>query len=137
MIRRPPRSTLFPYPTLFPSFRFRADHREDGQGPGARAQPGETLRSVRQADVLPHLRARFIRPEQGVRDMRRGPGWAAGSRRRGDGGPLVPVRRRGGELMGGDTPERWGGDNPQLSTRYRNVPPWNVPGGNISVPASR
>src|SRR3970040_1140060 len=60
--------------------------------------------------------------------MRRGPGRAAGSRRRVDGGPLVPVRRRGGELMGGDTPERWGGDNPQLSTRYRNVPPWNVPG---------
>src|SRR3970282_2659710 len=30
--------------------------------------------------------------------------------------------------MGGAPPERWGGDNPQLSTRYRNVPPWNVPG---------
>src|SRR3970040_1443347 len=38
-------------------------------------------------------------------------------------------RRCGGFLgLGGDTPERWGGDNPQLSTRYRNVPPWNVPG---------
>src|SRR3970282_2292778 len=30
--------------------------------------------------------------------------------------------------MGGAPPERWGGDNPQLSTRYRNVRPGNVPG---------
>jgi hypothetical protein len=63
--------------------------------------PGETLRRVRTADVLPHLRARFVRPEQGMRDMCRGRGRSDSPFRRGNGGPLFPVRRRGGELMGG------------------------------------
>src|SRR5260370_42260459 len=42
MIRRPPRSTLFPYTTLFRSLRpgrHRHDHAEPARGP-QRAQPG-------------------------------------------------------------------------------------------------
>src|SRR3712207_7781269 len=37
MIRRPPRSTLFPYTTLFRSHRRRADERRAGGRAGARA----------------------------------------------------------------------------------------------------
>src|SRR2546421_12942147 len=36
MIRRPPRSTLFPYTTLFRSLRHRAQHRAVGAGGGCR-----------------------------------------------------------------------------------------------------
>src|SRR3712207_8430407 len=47
MIRRPPRSTLFPYTTLFRSTLQRVGHRR-GEGGGARLR-----------DRAPHLRARF------------------------------------------------------------------------------
>src|SRR2546421_8132300 len=38
MIRRPPRSTLFPYTTLFRSLRHRAQHRAVGAGGGCRSR---------------------------------------------------------------------------------------------------
>src|SRR2546421_11982665 len=38
MIRRPPRSTLFPYTTLFRSLRHRAQHRAVGAGGGCRGR---------------------------------------------------------------------------------------------------
>src|SRR5438093_13500304 len=40
MIRRPPRSTLFPYTTLFRSGRGRRGGRDEGRGGGARARDG-------------------------------------------------------------------------------------------------
>src|SRR3712207_8692585 len=45
MIRRPPRSTLFPYTTLFRSDG--AERREEGDGPGERPEPGAGLRHRR------------------------------------------------------------------------------------------
>src|SRR5256885_8321668 len=42
MIRRPPRSTLFPYTTLFRSRRRAAQHQRDGTGAGALHQPGRS-----------------------------------------------------------------------------------------------
>src|SRR2546430_10479871 len=56
MIRRPPRSTLFPYTTLFRSPVAR-------QGPAPVAQPVADLRWLRAAAVLPALRARLLRPD--------------------------------------------------------------------------
>src|SRR5258708_12762513 len=48
MIRRPPRSTLFPYTTLFRSFRRRAwSHRQDGfQMTASSLPPVATMRSA-------------------------------------------------------------------------------------------
>src|SRR5687768_18169733 len=43
MIRRPPRSTLFPYTTLFRSEVLRVDRRERGSG-RARRRPGDRRR---------------------------------------------------------------------------------------------
>src|SRR5258706_6541646 len=40
MIRRPPRSTLFPYTTLFRSPRHSQQHRQDAHVPGAQAACG-------------------------------------------------------------------------------------------------
>src|SRR3712207_7221329 len=45
MIRRPPRSTLFPYTTLFRSARHRSDPRRTGRGSGARAWRADTARA--------------------------------------------------------------------------------------------
>src|SRR3712207_7677407 len=49
MIRRPPRSTLFPYTTLFRSHRVRR-HRRRRRGPGA-GLPGEAGRPARPAGL--------------------------------------------------------------------------------------
>src|SRR2546427_9342541 len=50
MIRRPPRSTLFPYTTLFRSLRLRVLHRDDG--------PQILHRHVRLAEEIGHARGR-------------------------------------------------------------------------------
>src|SRR5438067_1672467 len=64
MIRRPPRSTLFPYTTLFRS-RHRLDRpHEPGISPESRARPGQ--QPDRDADPMGHRRRREPR--------RRGPG---------------------------------------------------------------
>src|SRR3712207_7077259 len=44
MIRRPPRSTLFPYTTLFRSPRRGPDHRAGDAAGGPHAEPGEARR---------------------------------------------------------------------------------------------
>src|SRR3712207_9052347 len=44
MIRRPPRSTLFPYTTLFRSDRQRQEERQHGVGPGRPRVPAPSLR---------------------------------------------------------------------------------------------
>src|SRR2546430_13625038 len=49
MIRRPPRSTLFPYTTLFRSLSGRLDHRGD-QCATSDAQPGRDARGADGAD---------------------------------------------------------------------------------------
>src|SRR5438874_7933658 len=58
MLRRPPRSTLFPYTTLFRSRGGRADPGEepDAPGQGAAAQPEEPRPVVPQAVVRPDRR---------------------------------------------------------------------------------
>src|SRR3989304_7028821 len=59
MIRRPPRSTLFPYTTLFRSLR--PLPRQDGHAPGA--QPGAHLRSEEHTSELQsrlHLVCRLL-----------------------------------------------------------------------------
>src|SRR3712207_7765943 len=58
MIRRPPRSTLFPYTTLFRSALLGADLGLD------RAAPGERPRSAR---PLPHARGRRARDRKSTR----------------------------------------------------------------------
>src|SRR3712207_7943436 len=47
MIRRPPRSTLFPYTTLFRSPGKRAEQREAGEGPPPRHLPVQAQREQR------------------------------------------------------------------------------------------
>src|SRR3712207_5375773 len=90
MIRRPPRSTLFPYTTLFRSVRLgvrRADHQ---------ALPGPPLRRpVRRRDGTGAARA-------AARLRRRVPGRAAAGRRRGLPVLLDPALRHG--LHGGLRP---------------------------------
>src|SRR3712207_8646249 len=63
MIRRPPRSTLFPYTTLFRSGIDRGGDRRTGRGVGggARAAPG-----------LSRPSARGLRPARNPADPRRG-----------------------------------------------------------------
>src|SRR2546429_6563196 len=53
MIRRPPRSTLFPYTTLFRSRRQRHEH--------GRASPRREVRPVRNPDPVLHLLAEGAR----------------------------------------------------------------------------
>src|SRR2546422_2249055 len=69
MIRRPPRSTLFPYTTLFRSRRFRrgcdrSDRSAEGCGAvGSRANPAETVRSEEHTSELQsrlHLVCRLL-----------------------------------------------------------------------------
>src|SRR3712207_6996761 len=52
MIRRPPRSTLFPYTTLFRSDRFADRHVGTVRGETVRSDPGDSARDggVRRAD---------------------------------------------------------------------------------------
>src|SRR6478736_5909638 len=52
MIRRPPRSTLFPYPTLFRSTRRRTRRRGPGPNPRARARAGPACRSEEHTSEL-------------------------------------------------------------------------------------
>src|SRR3712207_8842229 len=54
MIRRPPRSTLFPYTTLFRSARAPEPPRPHGRG---RVRPPHRLRQRRQPPPRPHRRA--------------------------------------------------------------------------------
>src|SRR3712207_8199057 len=65
MIRRPPRSTLFPYTTLF---RSRPRHRRSRGPPGRAAGPGRA-----RARVQPRPR-RAARDRPGRADLRRRPG---------------------------------------------------------------
>src|SRR5436853_2761891 len=46
MIRRPPRSTLFPYTTLFRSCEIESHELDDGLQPGQRSADAETGKSV-------------------------------------------------------------------------------------------
>src|SRR3712207_7741536 len=55
MIRRPPRSTLFPYTTLFRSDRGRARVRAGGRGAGPRRGAGDPGRVVRAVVGRAHL----------------------------------------------------------------------------------
>src|SRR3712207_8107088 len=55
MIRRPPRSTLFPYPTLF-----RSPRRGRGEAARARADAQQVARGLRDAELLPRLPAHAI-----------------------------------------------------------------------------
>src|SRR5436189_1195909 len=51
MIRRPPRSTLFPYTTLFRSISFHGQAvSEDGRSGGVRLRPSGTDRGLRRLD---------------------------------------------------------------------------------------
>src|SRR3712207_6797651 len=65
MIRRPPRSTLFPYTTLFRSPQARVDHvQPPGDLPRAAGLPRQEggLRRVRPGPVVPVVRHRPDRP---------------------------------------------------------------------------
>src|SRR3712207_7705354 len=56
MIRRPPRSTLFPYTTLFRSLRLRREDREPPLGEGGRDVPVHGARGLAAARVRRLLR---------------------------------------------------------------------------------
>src|SRR2546430_17210483 len=113
MIRRPPRSTLFPYTTLFRSFR-RAGELVGGRGvlPGAeRADPAGELAlrvlvgEVRQLEV--RVRVDEARDEAGVRKRE-----LTGPRRRGnegmraDGGDGATVVNENGAVLDGRRRDR-------------------------------
>src|SRR2546430_16248961 len=88
MIRRPPRSTLFPYTTLFRSRRARAgDRRGRPQGPGR-------LRRPQREDA--GLRRSRVRALRAARGQRRGGGGGRG------GGFLHPRRGTTGPPARGD-----------------------------------
>src|SRR5215213_12028686 len=64
MIRRPPRSTLFPYTTLFRPRRPARAHRERHAPDLPAAHPGRRRDAgAVDADHPPHLRARRLRPQ--------------------------------------------------------------------------
>src|SRR3712207_7927814 len=56
MIRRPPRSTLFPYTTLFRSLGMRQEHVHTVLEPDARGHPRRARRRVRHARRAGHQR---------------------------------------------------------------------------------
>src|SRR2546427_1361944 len=67
MIRRPPRSTLFPYTTLFRSLQVRGERpRRERVGPGARALEAGCGRIVRDL-VIPEARDRGVRDRKSTR----------------------------------------------------------------------
>src|SRR3712207_8182376 len=73
MIRRPPRSTLFPYTTLFRSLRVRpAHHRDDDVAADRAAElPVETLDRLRHGTVVAGTGGRGRRPwGRGGRDRK-------------------------------------------------------------------
>src|SRR5437773_6830605 len=51
MLRRPPRSTLFPYTTLFRSSDGRWRHQDDGDGGGVRRLEGRAVDDLRRRAV--------------------------------------------------------------------------------------
>src|SRR3712207_9453662 len=66
MIRRPPRSTLFPYTTLFRSIRSRRTHKAYGPDPVPREQLHDLLELARWApnhDLTNPWRFRVVGPE--------------------------------------------------------------------------
>src|SRR3712207_7446450 len=67
MIRRPPRSTLFPYTTLF---RSRRDRRRAGAGPPARGRPAAAVTS-RLGELVERLRPPGAHPLARVRPDRK------------------------------------------------------------------
>src|SRR3712207_4269158 len=77
MIRRPPRSTLFPYTTLFRSRRDRPRQRRPQDGPpragrlprgGGAGRPGGHGRGGRRADSMSRVRTVELRPgEESIR----------------------------------------------------------------------
>src|SRR6266436_9212689 len=90
MIRRPPRSTLFPYTTLFRSDRAARTAREPAAREGGDrlpARPGAVVAARRPARAGGRLRLQLLGPPAGRREPARG-GDA------GDGRPLEPRSRR-------------------------------------------
>src|SRR3712207_8467929 len=76
MIRRPPRSTLFPYTTLFRSVAVECDHAAgdvgidpEGVGPGLLAHRGDDRAQDR--PVVLRRRRRRLRPEDGAQQVDR------------------------------------------------------------------
>src|SRR3712207_7774070 len=67
MIRRPPRSTLFPYTTLFRSVLDQGDARRRDRGPGPRHPPGVLRLEQRLLAGPPRPRGR--RPPQPADDL--------------------------------------------------------------------
>src|SRR2546426_6074262 len=57
MIRRPPRSTLFPYTTLFRSVQARRDQADDRQRPRAQTAPGREPRAQRSEEHTSELQS--------------------------------------------------------------------------------
>src|SRR2546430_6651853 len=57
MIRRPPRSTLFPYTTLFRSWDTRPRGRQVGVRPGGRQRPGAALVRLRSEEHTSELQS--------------------------------------------------------------------------------
>src|SRR3712207_8388219 len=66
MIRRPPRSTLFPYTTLFRSGDRRAPHRRLRSRPDS-AHPAVPRRGVRLVHVVPNGDGHQVAPPEGTR----------------------------------------------------------------------
>src|SRR5207248_9983554 len=107
-LRRPPRSTLFPYTTLFRSDHF-GDHRRSARhrlGRRAQAAPGggepggqrDQVQSARQPGALPSGRRLAAPGLRGLRPGRRPPGRRGGEGLR----SVLPCRpRRGGARSGG------------------------------------
>src|SRR2546430_17677271 len=98
MIRRPPRSTLFPYTTLFRSIRGAALKQQ---------QPNRRVAASSQLDYNPIRRPEYRDAGRGCRAMRRG---------------------RGGDLLGSvavsrTTREYWGDDDPDHSPSDETAAP--------------
>src|SRR3712207_9455679 len=65
MIRRPPRSTLFPYTTLFRSHR----HRSDGHRQNGRLRPADDRHPRRRAEPRPHAAFADPRSEEHTSEL--------------------------------------------------------------------
>src|SRR3989454_12627874 len=79
MIRRPPRSTLFPYTTLFRSsdtVRHEIGREREGHGPGAAGRHDRLARPTEAQDAPDHIgvrgwKARRESPRHGLEDIAR------------------------------------------------------------------
>src|SRR5256885_13156026 len=68
MIRRPPRSTLFPYTTLFRSAVGEQRRAEAGAGPGdERAEQRQPLQQIKKRHHRQHVRADALRDRKSTR----------------------------------------------------------------------